>query len=174
MERYDEDYVSFEVAKLLKEKGFPQGTFRCHYIIDGNIHYKSFENRCGFGDYDIIAPTLVMAMKWLKEKYNLFIQITVDFSDGAYPMYDVCIIDLAKCTSIIVNGYNRYSYIQACEAGIKYCLENLISIKPQNHWKPNDEQMRALEYIINNASNTSYSCKIAKELLEQLKKLKGE
>jgi hypothetical protein len=34
--------------------------------------------------------------------------------------------------------------------------------------------MRALEYIINNAHNTSYSCKIAKELLEQLRKLKGE
>lgn len=47
-------------------------------------------------------------------------------------------------------------------------------VKSQNTWKPSDKQMRALEYIINNAHNTSYSCKIAKELLEQLKKLKGE
>ena len=67
-----------------------------------------------------------MARKWLKKVHNLFIQITVDFSDGAYPMYDVCVIDLAKCTSIVINGYNRYSYEEAIKAGIKYCLENLI------------------------------------------------
>jgi hypothetical protein len=42
----------------------------------------------------------------------------------------------------------------------------------QSRWKPSEEQMKTLEYIINNAHNTSYSCKIAKELLEQLKKLK--
>lgn len=50
----------------------------------------------------------------------------------------------------------------------------LKSLKERYFWKPSDDQMRALEYIINNASNTSYSCKIAKGLLEQLKKLKGE
>ena len=48
----------------------------------------------------------------------------------------------------------------------------LKSLRPQNKWKPSDEQIIALEYIINNVHNTSYSCKIAKELLEQLKKLK--
>lgn len=50
----------------------------------------------------------------------------------------------------------------------------LKSIKYRYTWKPSDAQMRALEYIINNAHNTSYSCKIAKELLEQLRRLKGE
>ena len=46
--------------------------------------------------------------------------------------------------------------------------------KPQTTWKPSDEQIGALEYIIKNAYNTTFSCKIAKELLEQLKKLREE
>ena len=47
----------------------------------------------------------------------------------------------------------------------------LKSIKDRITWRPSEGQMKALEYIINNAHNTSHSCKIAKELLEQLKKL---
>ena len=104
-----EDFVSFETAKLLKEKNCPDFGYSCICDSEGNK-----------------AQTQSIIMKWLREKYNLFIQITVDFSDGAYPMYDVCVVDLARCTSIIVNGYNRYTYTQACEAAIKYCLENLI------------------------------------------------
>jgi len=57
---------------------------------------------------------------------------------------------------------------------VRYAEHWLKSLKERCTWKPSDKQMRALEYIINNAHNTSYSCKIAKELLEQLKKLKGE
>lgn len=110
-----EDFVSFETAKLLKEKGFNELTTKAYPYFEGK-NYK----------YDISCPTLQMTMKWLREKHNLFIQITVDFSDGAYPMYDACVVDLARCTSIIVIGYDRYYYTQACETAIKYCLENLI------------------------------------------------
>jgi hypothetical protein len=117
-----EDYVSFETARLLKEKGFHEDC-KCQYGKGGSISWTS----CNNGNVTTFArPTIQMTMKWLSEKHNLFIQITVDFSDGAYPMYDVCVVDLARCNSIIVNGYNRYSCEEAIEAGIKHCLENLI------------------------------------------------
>ncbi len=124
-----EDYVSFETAKLLKEKGFPQGTFRCHYIIDGNSHYKSFENRCGFGDYDIIAPTQSMAMKWLREKHSIVIEPFIQ-EDTKYVWYIHRIETkfskkyLVFCWGSKNHKYERYE--SACEAAIKYCLENLI------------------------------------------------
>lgn len=119
-----EDYVSFETAKLLKDKGFPQSTFRCHYIIEGNSHYKSFENRCGFGDYDIIAPTLAVAMKWLREVHNIFINITYE-NDGVFttnlksPLKGVdCMVD---------NKHNCWlTYEEAAEEAIKFCLEKII------------------------------------------------
>lgn len=116
-----EDYVSFETAKLLKEKGFPQTTFSCHYIINGNSHYKKFENRCGFGDYDIIAPTLAMAMKWLREMYGLFIRITEDMTGNVFEwsVYQ-------KNYGCKVSTYVEDSYEKACETAIKCCLENLI------------------------------------------------
>ena len=127
-----EDYCDFEIAKLLKKKGFDIPC-NCYGAYNGvNLTYRlcitdKYTNWNKHTDKFIIScPTLQMAMRWLSEKHNLFIQITVDFSDGAYPMYDVCVIDLAKCTSIVINGYNRYSYEEAIKAGIKYCLENLI------------------------------------------------
>ncbi len=122
-----EDYVSFETAKLLKEKGFPQSTFRCHYIIDGNSHYKKFENRCGFGDYDIIAPTLAVAMKWMREVHGLFISIGNDDLDYGWQIFDIKNRTKDLDPTCLTDSYAAYiKYEAACEAAIKYCLENLI------------------------------------------------
>jgi hypothetical protein len=119
-----EDYISFEAAKLLKEKGFPQSTFRCHYITDGNSHYKSFENRCGFGDYDIIAPTLAMVMKWLREVHKAFISITYE-NDGAFTAN--LKVPLKEVDCMIDNKHNCwFTYEEAAEEAIKFCLENVI------------------------------------------------
>lgn len=50
--------VSFEVAKAIKEAGYPQGYFGHHYLFSGEFAYgalteKDFEAppilRCGFG-----------------------------------------------------------------------------------------------------------------------------
>ena len=124
MATIEEDYVSFEAAKLLKEKGFPQSTFRCHYIIDGNSHYKSFENRCGFGDYDIIAPTLAIAMRWLREVHNIAIVVAPSMFWGKY---NVSIYKKGNDYPIGFDGDSLISsYEQACEEAIKYCLEKLI------------------------------------------------
>ena len=116
MKEITEDYCNFETAKLLKEKGMNKSCFK---------HYVQKNNNDGTSEA-VTVCTLQMAMKWLREQHSLFIQITVDFSDGAYPMYNVYVVNLAICISIIVNRYNRYSYKEAVEAAIKYCLEKLI------------------------------------------------
>ena len=60
-----------------------------------------------------------MTIEELINKHNLFVEITVDFSDGAYPMYDCTVIDLATCEKHHIVGYDRYSYPQALEYGIE-------------------------------------------------------
>ena len=50
----------------------------------------------------------------------------------------------------------------------------LKSLRPQNQWKPSDEQMEALDWQVENTSVTSWQYKATKELLEDLKKLKEE
>lgn len=57
-----EDYVSFEVAKLLKEKGFDIPC-RMSYFNGLLVDYTMY----GFCDGELInCPTLQMASKWLR------------------------------------------------------------------------------------------------------------
>ena len=119
-----EDYVSFETAKLLKEKGFDWECFQYWHEKDNElVHSQSMHpiqnisNPCFFGP---AAPTLQMAMKWLREIHNLAIELTWEHTWFA---------SITKMTSMpesIVYEDGDRSYEVACETAIKYCLENLI------------------------------------------------
>lgn len=141
-----EDYVSFEIAKLLKEKGFGED---CHAywdlttetktpIIGLSVSLKNWNYKWNPIQFPISAPTLQMAMKWLREVHHIEISITFGFSfiDGKqqykyfwsivkvcnnhleYPMDDPNNVDYSEEMAD--------SYEEACEAAIEYCLENLI------------------------------------------------
>lgn len=128
-----EDYVSFEIAKLLKEKGFDCS---CEYQYincssghpfltdirdDSGCYYKNSE----IGQDEYSAPTQSMAMKWLREVHNIFIEISVDemLKDEGYQWA------LYYNSTKEIRPYSGWgdSYEEACEAAIKYCLENLIT-----------------------------------------------
>lgn len=126
-----EDYISFETAKLLKEKGFDEATIGYYYIISEIPEkIKFFDSPISIYHSDgligcIQAPTLQMAMKWLREVNKWHIEI----SRGEYG-YFVHIVSAKNLstenyTVQLEGGYNL-SYEEACEAAIKYCLENLI------------------------------------------------
>lgn len=124
MEQINEDYVSFETAKLLKEKGFDYPTLRYYYDEDGDLLFSAW--RVDDGKNEFVAPTLQMAMKWLREVHEIFIQPNINF---LYPVKYYCKIfcygDNLK-TSQDITTKNFESPEEACEAAIKYCLENLI------------------------------------------------
>jgi len=70
-----------------------------------------------------------MTMKWLREKYNICITIYPDKENG----YEAVLYDTKDNVEIILQSFGVYgshifggSYEEACEAAIKYCLENLI------------------------------------------------
>ena len=111
-----EDYVSFETAKLLKEKGFDGECFFAFYK-DGRIVGR-YDSERSYNYYD--RPTLQMAMKWLREVHNLAIELTWEH---------VWLADITKMTSkfepIEYEDGDR-SYEVACEDAIRFCLENLI------------------------------------------------
>lgn len=149
-----EDYVSFETAKLLKEKGFSEWCFKCYGVaVLHNGADISFDEECelkdegreneieyveGGGLYDYgcnnrdkdakvwAAPTLWVAMNWLREKYNVHIGVLISYQHIPRK-YEVHIMNTEKYEDIIVNsGINFNSNKEACEAGIKYFLEHLI------------------------------------------------
>lgn len=123
----EEAYVSFEVAKLLKERGFNDCCLM-YYFLDGTIERsKGFRHKNHYYDNTQSAPTQQMVMRWLREEKGLFIEICCDDLDYNWQILNVWHRDangdpLIKSASY--GGYNEYE--KACEAAIKYCLENLI------------------------------------------------
>ena len=117
-----EDYISFETAKLLKEKGFKSDN--CHTAYDENgsfFWYGDYsKNRKGIMD----DPTLQMVMKWLREVHNLHINIFVTWKDKI-PHYQWSIDNLITQDTICDTPCLE-KYEEACEAAIKCCLKNLI------------------------------------------------
>ena len=115
-----EDYVSFGVAKLLKEKGF-EG--KCHNSMQETTTHYSDEWNSSFTETTDI-PTLQMAMKWLRESNNIHIEVRY------FPMPNIYryVIIHSPATFENIDSHPQYfnTYEQACEAGIKYCLEKLI------------------------------------------------
>ena len=121
-----EDYVSFEIAKLLKEKGFDEGCRQ--YWYKGNIVFSRSEIRNreldNYEDEGWTAPTLQMAMKWLRETFEIHCQIDCPIAASNW-VYGIRNLDQDEWIALRNMGdYDTYE--EACEAAIKYCLENLI------------------------------------------------
>jgi len=113
-----EDYVSFETAKLLKEKGFNEPC-SSYFISDNEIGLISV--RQDFNDYGVYlsAPTLQMARKWLKEVHDIDVSIVPLRSHKEYlPRIE------GNITSHDATPCKKYE--EAAEMAIKYTLENLI------------------------------------------------
>ena len=67
------------------------------------------------------APTLQMAMKWLREVHDAIVNVFYDKDEEKWcaEHYRMLIDDYT-----LIGYYNTYE--EACESGIKYCLEGLV------------------------------------------------
>ena len=128
-----EDFVSFETAKLLKEKGF-EG--ECLAAYNGNGKLYEFDKEVDDNTpYWSDAPTIQMAMKWLREKHKLHI-ITLPYAPfdrhSYHPGFEAEMVYIAQLFRGIIpideigRSVIKLTHEEACEAAIKYCLENLI------------------------------------------------
>lgn len=120
-----EAYVSHEVAKLLKEKGFNELCQKEYYangfLIDCGKNYDVYSNS-QLGENEYSAPTQQIVMRWLREEYK--IDITVDphnVCDMWIYQYHLC-----KNKKYLFSKDVDESYEICVEEAIKYCLENLI------------------------------------------------
>lgn len=137
-----EAYCSYEVAKLLKEKGFPQDYDIYHSMVYNEKDYEDeyevqrmvIETRfikagtlssypVGVPEPKCYAPTHQMAMKWLREVHNIDICVFPYQADYISYSYKVKIY---KNKEIYLTITDSKTYEEAVEAALKYCLENLI------------------------------------------------
>ena len=124
-----EDYCSFEVSKLLKEKGFDEYSLKNYWSSDKELHDWKWElsyNKNSDGNRntkDCAAPTQQMAMKWLREVHKVNIEIHYNRFGKNYKyliIYKPEVLDDIRSLGVY------FHYEEAVETALKYCLENLI------------------------------------------------
>ena len=124
----EEDYVSFETAKLLKEKGFDECChLHYHYVESFDRWFQTSEyiDR-RFKKYYYPCPTLQMAVKWLREVHKIEVRVIYDNEKSSW--YGACNPMNEPLQILLGSNCESNSYEEACESTIKYCLENLIEI----------------------------------------------
>ena len=120
-----ESYCSFEVAKLLKEKEFNEKT--------PASYHESGELQEGFGRWNTTpiyysAPTLQMAMKFLRINHNILLFLLPSQENGKL-VYLVEVWVWNEEEGIYESTYApmpRKEPEEAVDAAIKYLLKNLI------------------------------------------------
>ena len=116
-----ENFVPFETAKKLKEKGFREKCYR-HYYPDSKDWFLSSSPECDNYSGYLDIPTISQVLKWLREDKDLFIQIMfIDKSSYYYEVIDIA-TDKVKCS---VGDYKDSPELAAL-AGVEYVVDNLI------------------------------------------------
>lgn len=127
MKQITEDYVSYEIAVLLKEKGFDEkciGFYTCtdHFFMEASYRDSWTYERHG----SINAPTLQMTLKWLREVHQLFVNLDLGIANGDKGV----LWSIVRYNNNDIEFLSDYtfedSYEQAIEAALDYVLKNLI------------------------------------------------
>ena len=123
----NEDFVSFELANKLKEKGFRQKVNAYYGKWENlfDVHPALDMNDC---DYRASAPTISQVLKWLREEKKINVNMRLLVENGWYfsiqdymGVQRYSILQDAKDTDDLYSSYE-----EAAIAGITYCLDNLI------------------------------------------------
>lgn len=126
----NEDFVPYELAVKLEEKGFNEPCNAYYEPIKLNLNFcklgwrNSTEKQLGV----ITAPTISQVLKWLREEKKMHIIVEISDSGWYYTIYPSIRWENGKLKSdtYIMSFKNKESYEQAALAGIEYVLDNLI------------------------------------------------
>lgn len=152
----NEDFVPYELAVKLKEKGFKEKCYAYYFPVNNELCYNINQFRGGnlynclyshnslpkelvASDF-IDAPTISQVLKWLREEKKIFVAINIGY---CYESDEIPFPTNPKMEPILKGYYygiweldnlndknGRSEYFETPElaalAGIKYTLDNLI------------------------------------------------
>jgi hypothetical protein len=146
-----EDYCNKDISVMLKEKGFDVPV-KNYFSLNKDAMLHNLDKKYGakknWNAFEICIsrPSQSLALKWLREVHNIVIEINMDdymtTTDGKLKVtYSYTIWTFIQHLGETGLTDARYddrafwqenvkvgqSFEEACEAAIKYCLENLLS-----------------------------------------------
>lgn len=120
-----EAYCSFEVSKLLKEKGLDCGDHKTAYSEDGTRSISPYSSFYDPYKYPILDCTHSVAIEWIRVNFSIYISIIQNEYEDKF-QYTVTKKE-NNSWYIIDNGKLFNTPQEATEAAIKYTLQNLLS-----------------------------------------------
>lgn len=149
------EFVTFEISKKLKEKGYPQlkKNTLAMYNEDGEwfslARYLDVDeyNFDDFDEHDCVAPTISQVLKWLRDKKNIDIEIHANagmLGDKVYVPF--------------ISTYTEFTFETSPDV-IRYRQKKFNPTKPLPHeiipaliyfnkWE--EAALAGIEYVLNN------------------------
>lgn len=150
-----EEFVTFEIGKKLKEKGYPQGkknTLAMYNEVGewfSLARYLDEYEYCfdDFDEHDCVAPTISQVLKWLRDEKNIDIEIHANagmLGDKVYVPF--------------ISTYTEFTFETSPDV-IRYRQKKFNPTKPLPHevipaliyfnkWE--EAALVAIEYVLNN------------------------
>lgn len=136
-----EDFVTYDLAVELKEKGFNIPFYFFYRTDDKLLHHAHITNPLVYGEWVddevVIAPSVSQVLKWLREEKKIHIEIdfgcygfcwdltlNIKYVEG-YNNSEWDLLDWEKYKEIDNQG-NHSTYEQCALCAIEYILDNLI------------------------------------------------
>jgi|ERR1035437_3530915 hypothetical protein len=132
----EETLISFETAKLAKEKEFDEKVYR-EYDKSGYLRCTSKSSDVVLGPYEELlksteyaAPTQSLLQKWLRDEHNIHISVFCDYNikDETFNTYwNINVINLSwgedkeQYIEVAIRNYNK-TYEEALEIGLQAAL----------------------------------------------------
>ena len=108
--------VSYQQAKLLKEKGFDENCESWAYLDDNCMAMTYDSKTC------VKVPTIAEVVMWLYEKYGIWVDVVLSRNEKQFTFM---IQSLSFDANKFLNEYFN-SPTGAYEAAIDYCLNHIV------------------------------------------------
>lgn len=118
-----EDLTTFELSKLLKEKGWAQRTRMVWLALDDFKDRRELDLRLVLTSNEFNSPELSLVVKWLETEHKIYVESFVD-DDQTFGYYVTRFVPEGRSSSPIKRNFNTRA--EAIEKGIEYVLTNLI------------------------------------------------
>jgi hypothetical protein len=119
---YNENYVKFNVARLLKERGFDLECVGCYPTVNHEVTpFNKPVRNSNVGPQMYAVPTQQVARDWLEDEYGFFIEVSRSVNlNGGYH-YSYCILK-KDCSYLRRESGLFSSNSEAVDDALLYCL----------------------------------------------------